>query len=131
MTEVDNILEAVMRTLSHPRGAAGLMMDDERERGHRLVLVGDKFPFSLPSSDWHQNAVVALDGTEVRIVAILAKHPGQGAFRRLVENIRGAGLTPVVLAPIGMVMPAILQKWGWIKTETGSGFDHEEEWRAP
>lgn len=117
--------------MSHPLGAAGRMMDMERARGHRLVFVGDNIPFSLPLSHWHGNAVIALDGIEVRIVAIWAKHQGQGAFTRLIDNIKAAGLTPVVLTPIGDAMPAILKKWGWVRTDVGEGFKHEEQWRAP
>jgi len=99
-------------------------------KGHRWVRPGS-VPW-LPSSDWHDTDVVSLDGDEVRLVAIAAKRPGTGAFRKLIWAIEAAGLSPVVICPIGRIMPAILKKWGWVETKVGTTFeDREEQWRPP
>jgi hypothetical protein len=83
----------------------------EREAGHEVVLPGEAA--WLPAADWSEACVVSLDRAraEVRIVVVISLRPG--SFRRLVEAVRLAGFTPVVVGPMGPVMPAILKRWGW------------------
>jgi hypothetical protein len=123
-------LAAVLeRRQDSPLGMAGVMMSNEVAAGRRLVQPGATTPFAFPADDWAFPQVVALDGAEVRIVAILARTPGRGAFRRLIDAICAAGFQPVVIEPIGVTMPAILARWGWRCTVRGEGFDRIEEWR--
>lgn len=102
-------------------GPGEAMRQDERDKGYRIVLPGDE-PW-LPKADWPENVCVSQTGNEVRIVAIFARNPGQGAFKRLITGIEAAGLTPVVVCPI-FQMPKILKRWGWRETAF-------QEWRPP
>jgi hypothetical protein len=95
----------------------------EQRRGH-AAIAPEGAPW-LIAEDWHVHALTRA-AQEVRIVALWAKHPRQGAFRRLVAGIRAAGLTPVVVEPFGAMRP-ILQRWGWQPLEV----DCEEQWRPP
>lgn len=97
----------------------------ERERGFRVVLPGEER--WLSPDDWDQSVVVSQDGAEVRLVAILARKPG--SFRRLLASLASHGLRPVVVCPIGPIMPAILAHYGWTMRTLGSGWDAEEQWR--
>ena len=97
----------------------------ERERGFRVVVPGEER--WLSSDDWHHSVVVSVDRDEVRLVAILARQTG--SFRRLLASLASHGLRPVVVCPIGPIMPAILAHYGWEKREIGSGWDAEEQWR--
>jgi len=109
--------------------ASRWLRESEVMKGHRWVRPGS-VPW-LSSSDWHETDVVSLDGDEVRLVAIAAKRPGTGAFRKLIWAIEAAGLKPVVVCPMG-IMPAILKKWGWVETKVGTTYeDREEQWRPP
>lgn len=102
-----------------------IMRDDERERGHRIVVPGEVA--WLPADDWHHTVVVSIAGDKVRLIAILANRPGTGAFRRLVSAINEAGLMPVVIAP-SYEMRATLKRWGWKGRTSGYGLDSEERW---
>jgi hypothetical protein len=126
---VDMLADTLARASHHPLGVAGLMIMSEIEAGRRCVQPGDAEPFDFPKNDWHFPAVVSLDGAEVRIIAILANEPGSGAFSRLIRNIRAAGLSPVVVEPVGLAMPAILKRWGWRGRRAGFGMDVTWEWR--
>ncbi|GIK47970.1 MAG: hypothetical protein BroJett013_06670 [Alphaproteobacteria bacterium] len=99
----------------------------ERERGYRVVLPGEER--WLPADDWHGSVVVSLDGAEVRLVAILALRAG--SFRRLLAALASHGLRPVVICPIGPIMPALMQRYGWVRRDVGRGWDREEQWRPP
>ena len=100
----------------------------ELKRGAVIIQPGT-VPW-LPIEDWHETDCVSIDNGEVRIVAILAKQAGTGAFSRLVQGIIDCGLTPVVLEPLEQ-MQTIMDRWGWIHSETGFGDDHENQWRPP
>lgn len=97
----------------------------EAQRGFRVIAPGQA-PW-LPAKDWHESCVVSIDGGEVRLVAITARRTG--AFRRLLTCLSAYGLRPVVVAPIGPIMPAILKHLKWKRREVGSGIDAEEQWR--
>ncbi len=103
-----------------------IMRADERAKGYRVVLPGE-VPW-LPAEDWHQTIVVSIDGKRVRLVAILASRPGNGAFRRLVAAIQAAGLIPVVIEPT-REMRETLTRWRWKRRYAGYGFETEEHWR--
>ncbi|MDE2104135.1 MAG: hypothetical protein KGL39_43255 [Patescibacteria group bacterium] len=130
MTDIVRVFAAAQRVAAHPLGARGVMIDDERARGAVLIPLGATDPIALPREDWDVGVVTRL-GDEIRIVAILAKRPGTGAFSRLLASIRAAGLRPVVVAPLGDVMPALMKRWGWTRTIAGAGFDACKEWRPP
>lgn len=102
-----------------------IMRADEQARGNTVVVPGEVD--WLPVEDWHETVVVSQADREVRLIAILAKRPGEGAFRRLVDAIRRAGLTPVVVAP-SLEMRATLRRWGWRQRNVGGGWDQEEQW---
>lgn len=126
---LDRIADVIATGRAHPLGVAGIMIDAETAAGRTVVPVGSVTPFAVPVEDWVAPTVIAVDGGEVRIIAILAKCQGNGAFRRLVESIQAAGLSPVVVEPVGLVMPAILKHWGWTGRTIGRGFERFEEWR--
>lgn len=113
----------------HPLGVAGIMIDAEIAAGRTPIQPGYSERFSFSSADWHTPAVVSLEGNEVRLVAILATNPGHGSLRRLVRAIENAGLRPVIVEPVGRVMPAILKRWGWKRRIKGAGEERLEEWR--
>lgn len=80
----------------------------------------------LPWADWHPRDVVSTDGVEVRIVAIMARQPGTGAFRRLIAGIEAAGLRPVIVCPLPD-MREIMARWGWVTIRIGD----EDQCRPP
>lgn len=121
----EQILERAQALLSGRTPIYELMRAEERARGYTTVLPG--LMSWLPMDDWHESVVVSQDGAEVRLVAILAKRTG--SFRRLVAALKEQGLTPVVVCPIGPIMPAILKHYGWTQRTLGSGWDIEEQWR--
>jgi hypothetical protein len=128
---IERIADTLAGAARHPLGVAGLMIQDEIKAGRAVMQPGSVWPFEFIEADWHFPAVVSHDGREVRIVAILALHPGNGAFRRLVDNITGAGLAPVVVEPVGVVMPAIMKRWKWRGSTRGVGENTVNEWRPP
>src|SRR6516164_8855455 len=108
-------------------GPAARICEIEKALGHHVLPVGVTIPFAFDAKDWEPDSVVSLDGRRVRIVLITARTPGTGAFSRLVQNILRAGFKPVVVAPVGPEMPAILKHWGWRKAIERSGFEQSEE----
>jgi hypothetical protein len=126
---VDRIADVLAGAQKHPLGVAGLMIVDEIKAGRAVVQPGCEWPFVIPAEDWTYPVVISHDGREVRIIAIHAAAPGNGAFRRLIDNIAAAGLSPVVVEPVGVVMPAIMKRWGWRGRVVGKGFNRFWEWR--
>lgn len=126
----EHVIAEIDAIMAHPGGPVGRMRDREREMGHMLVAPGSYLPFIFPKEDWEDECVVSVAGKEVRLVIITAIRPCSGAFRRLVEHIQSAGLTPVVCAPVGPTMPFVMQKWRWVKTDRG-GWETCDEWRPP
>lgn len=100
-----------------------ILREDEVNAGFDVILPDEEPWFS--SADWRQISVVSRTLTEVRIVAIYAKHPGQGAFRRMIADIIACGLCPVVVCPISLQMRVILDHWGW-QHDTDA-----DQWRPP
>lgn len=108
---------------------AAVMREAEVARGHKLVPVGSVA--WLPAQDWGARDVVSTHGSEVRLVAIGARQPRNGAFTQLLAGIAAAGLRPVVICPL-FTMTAILIHWGWDCVAAGHSFEtREEQWRPP
>jgi len=107
-------------------GPVEAMRADERVAGNSPINPGDVD--WLPVLDWPDDIVVSMRGKKVRIIAIKAKYPSNGAFSRLITDIAKAGLTPIIVEPM-FVMPDILKRWGWSRQIIGSGFEREEQWR--
>src|SRR6185369_14000824 len=98
----------------------------EKERGFEIVETGS-VPW-LPAADWPNDIVITQKGKEIRIVAIYAKRPGNGAFRRLITAIIQAGMVPVIVTPVHE-MRDTMKRWGWKQKLTGTNFhDREETW---
>lgn len=95
------------------------MREQEEALGWRCVVDAPWFI----KDDWIGDPVVSIKGDEVRIVAILAKTPGAGAFGRLIDGILAAGLKPIVVEPVFMTMPAIMERWGWRRRNIGQDFE--------
>lgn len=109
---------------------AAIMCAGERELGRKTVEPHHKRrPSWFIAEDWSLWPVLAYDKHELHIVAVSSAR--KGALRRLIDGARAAGLTPVVVCPIGPTMPAILARWGWQKTIVGEGWDERDEWRPP
>ena len=110
-------------------GPHASMCEDEEARGYKPVIPGT-VPW-LSTDDWPDDVVIAQQGCNVRIVAIYTKHPGQGAFSRLITAIAKAGLRPTVVCPTRH-MAAICKAWGWRERIVGSSFqDREDHWFPP
>lgn len=126
--DVERVMRVFARLLAGDDPAA-MMREAEVKKGHKLVPVGSvKW---LPKKEWRRDAVVSRAGREVRLVAIMAREPGAGAFRRLLDGIAAAGLKPVVVCPMP-TMTSILIRWGWRCREVGDSFDtREDQWRPP
>lgn len=118
-------IDGLVSALAAGQRIEDVMRADEAAKGYRVVRPGEVS--WLPAADWDYSVVVSLDKDYVRLVAILARNPGNGAFRRLIANISAAGLTPCVLAPTNE-MRATVKRWGWRSRYIGHGFDCEERW---
>lgn len=127
MKASQELLDRAAALLADRRPIYEQMREAERERGFHVVVPAKNF--WLDADDWDASCVVSVDHREVRIVAVLAKR--HGSFRRLVASLEALGLTPVVICPIGPIMPAILAHYGWVKRAIGSGWELEEQWRPP
>ena len=123
--DIKRQIDRITAALSMGVQTYSLMRADETAKGHRVVRPGE-VPW-LPKEDWDETVVVSVDGERVRLVAILAKQPGCGAFRRLVAAIQAAGLKPCVLCPTPE-LAATLKRWGWREKHKGVGIESEERW---
>ncbi len=123
--DVEGMIAAVVEH-SAGRPMWVVMRADEEAAGNAVVVPGD-VPW-LPVTDWDETIIVSQKGKEIRLIAILAKHTGNGALRRLVNGILDAGLVPVVIAPT-IIMRDTLKRWNWARRDVGSGWNHEEQWR--
>lgn len=118
-------LERIFAAIDTGEGIHGMMRADESVLGRRVVVPGDE-PW-LSADDWDPTVVVSIDGQQVRLIAILARNPGNSAFRRTVAGIQAAGLTPCVVCP-SREMRETLKRWGWRGRHVGDGFGTEERW---
>ena len=107
-------------------GPGAWMRNQELLAGRWLVKPGS-VPW-LPAEDWDDGCVISVDADDrVRLVALAAKRPGRGAFKRLVALIRAAGLSPVVVTPTDR-LAAHLKRRGWRMRVTGSGETAQTIW---
>jgi hypothetical protein len=93
--------------------------------GFTVVRPGD-VPW-LPASDWLPLTIASTNGKRVRLVALAAVRPGQGALLRLVITIMAAGLEPVIVEPSGRMVET-LRRWGWRPRRIGKGFAAQHVW---
>lgn len=108
-------------------GPGAAMRLCEAEAGYDPILREDP-PAWLHLDDWEDDFVISKDGFRIRIVAIIAVKPHNGAFSRLVTGICKAGFMPVVVVPLGQMRP-ILSRWGWMRGIHGSSFaEREDRW---
>lgn len=128
MATTQQIMNAIKATLRNGRPMQEVMRDMERAAGYRVVVPGNEA--WLSADDWDATVTVSVDDRHktVRLVAILAKHPGSGAFRRTVKAIMAAGFTPCVIEPTHE-MRATMRRWNWYPRRVGHGFESEEQWR--
>lgn len=107
-------------------GAGNAMREEEAAKGYVPLKFGDR-PW-LKEEDWIEDIVMSLDGSRVRIVALIAKETGCGTFSRMITSIIKDGLKPVVVAPLPQ-MEEILRSWDWRQVIRGSCFhDRVDEW---
>lgn len=102
-----------------------IMRADELSAGYEIVKPGD-VPW-LSTDDWDETIVVSKDAKRVRLVAILAKRPGNGSLRRTVDGIIASGLVPQIVEPTNE-MRATCKRWGWRARRIGRGFEAQEIW---
>lgn len=107
-----------------PMGAH--MLDCEAREGRTPIMPGNA-PDWLNADDWNPWPVLAVANGELHIIAVNAAR--KGALTRLIAGARSAGLSPVIVEPMGPAMPGILAKWGWKRRAVGTGFYAREEWR--
>lgn len=119
-------LSKIIERISSGSTPAELMSETEASLGRKILRVG--LCQWLPFMDWRADGVVSLSGDEVHIIAIAAKRPGTGAFRRMVTQISSAGLTPVVVEPFAH-MSEIMKAWGWRQEVRQYPEGEREEWR--
>jgi hypothetical protein len=123
-----SLLEIAPRVEPYLGGMGAVMLAAEEDAGRKTIWPHHKRrPKWFEASDWRQWPVLSYDNRELHIVAIHSAR--QGALRRLLDGAAKAGLTPVIVEPIGHIMPALVRKWGWQMTISGEGWDRREEWR--
>ncbi len=107
-----------------------IMLAGEEADGRKTIWPEHKRrPRWFHPEDWSVWPVLSYTATELHIVAVASAR--RGALTRLLREARQARLTPVIVEPIGPIMPALMERWGWERTVTGEGWDRREEWRAP
>lgn len=109
-----------------PMGHHMLKLEDQA--GYRAIWP-DNAPEWLPTEEWSPWPVLSIRGGELFIVAINAKVQRRGAFKRLIAAAYANGLSPVVVCPTGLKMPAIMRNWHWENEVKGSGWERRSEWR--
>lgn len=122
---IQQTIDALLAQLDRGTPMQDIMRANERAAGYRVVVPGD-VPW-LSVADWHPTVTVSIDRNVVRLVAILANNPGNGALRRTVSGILAAGLTPCVIEPTHE-MRATMKRWNWKCRRKGHGLDTEEQW---
>src|SRR5271168_2798192 len=120
-SQIADILERIFRL-----GPTQAMRFDEIESGNNPVVPGDVG--WLSTYDWPDDIVISQNKKTVRIIAIRATRPGNGAFSRLITGIAKAGLKPVVVEPLDLML-MVLKKWGWSHRIVGKGLQREAQWR--
>src|SRR3990167_4889706 len=85
-----------------------MMLVDEEERGRKAVWPHHKrLPKWLILEDWNGWPILSYDKHELHIVAVWSAR--KGALRRLIDGAAKSGLSPVIVCPVGPIMPVILK----------------------
>ncbi len=103
------------------------LLNDETRAG-RTPILPTNAPAWLNLDDWRGWPVLSIGDGELFVIAVWSAR--RGALSRLIAGAQGAGLSPVIVCPMGRQMPAILAHWGWqkrIADDPGGGV--VEEWR--
>lgn len=125
MSNIGKIIDALFAELDSGKPMHEIMRGHERDAGYAVVIPGER-PW-LAADDWHPTVVVSTDEKIVRLVAILALHPGRGALRRTLAGIQAAGLVPVICEPTHE-MRATCIRWGWKRRVKDIGMYRCEQW---
>lgn len=102
-------------------GAA--MIARERDQGFSIIL--DAIWFD--QNDWDAATIITQDGKRIRLVALQAKIPGQGAFNRLVRRIFAHNLAPVLVEPNEMLV-GWCYRHGFRSKTIGRGDNRQTIW---
>lgn len=106
----------------------GIMLAGEAEAGRKTIWPQHKRrPKWFHPEDWSVWPVLSYDDRELHIVAVASAR--KGALSRLIREAGQAGLSPVIVCPIGLAMAAILRKWKYVREVVGEGWEVREEWR--
>lgn len=125
MSALEAKLSEIFAALDSGVPICEMMRSDEEAAGYRVVHPGQA-PW-LSADDWDASVVVSHNTTHVRLVAILAKRPGNGALRRTIDGIITAGLIPTIVEPT-KDMRETCKRWGWRTRRIGQGFESQEIW---
>ena len=125
--QVKVLIDAIEEVLSSGKSMEQILIDHETGRGNMVIRPGEVDWLPLP--DWDPMTIVSYSGTVVRLIAIRARKPGNGAFRRLCEALASKGYTPHVVAPL-REMQEKLKKWDWKRRIKGDSqtVEREEYW---
>jgi hypothetical protein len=97
----------------------------ETDRGFIVIPVGSVD--WLSPWVWHRNSVVSQDANRIRLVLLEALHQKQGAFTRLIDDLKECELIPVVVEPHDRLAHK-LHTWGWRHRRIGVGVTAENLW---
>lgn len=104
LSQITTIIGLAMRF-----GIVDVMEEMERSQGFEIIKRGSRDWYSR--KDWVES-IISKDREFVRIVAVRARNPGKGSFKKMIAGIKSEGLTPLVICPLPD-MVSILTKWGW------------------
>lgn len=125
VSKLVEIIDALEDILESGKDAEQILCEKEAESGFMVIRPGEVD--WLPLSDWDSMTIVSMQPPVVRLVAIWARIPDNGAFRRLCEALKAKGLVPHVVAPVPE-MQERLRRWRWRRHARGNWLDHEEWW---
>lgn len=95
------------------------MIDAELAQGYALV----KEAMWWDRSEWTKRTIITRDDKWVRLVALEAKSPGNGALLRLVKAIESFGYVPVIVEP-NAAMTAWCERRGYRSKRIGGKHPH-------
>lgn len=119
------LVEVVKRILAGGYDPVAAIVEDETDRGFKVVRPGDAPWF--PAADWRAASVASIDGNTIRLVLIHSHESGKGAMTRMLAAIEDAGLKPAVLEPTPQLAD-VLRRRGWLSREVRLLLDRETVW---
>jgi hypothetical protein len=122
------LVEVVKRILAGGYDPVAAIVEDETDRGFKVVRPGDAPWF--PVADWRPASVASIDRDTVRLVLIHSHESGKGAMTRMLAAINAAGLAPTVLEPTPQLADA-LRRRGWRSRDVRLPLDRETIWSPP